>query len=160
MPSDPEVIERQIRIRAPRDLVFAHFLDPAKMTAWQGVTAELDPQPGGRYRVNVTGRDVVLGEFVAVEAPDRIALKWGWENPKHPVNAGSTDVEITFEESGELTRVTVRHTGVAASERLNTAYGWQHYLTRLGLVAVGRDPGPDPWVDPTVARAVLEGQSR
>lgn len=146
-PSEPDVIERQIRVRADRNLVFSYFIDPAKMTAWQGITAELDPKPGGLYRVNVTGRDIVRGEFTAVEAGERIALTWGWETQHHPIKPGSTQVEITFADEGETTRVKIRHTGVAAPERLNTAYGWQHYLTRLGLVVTGRDPGPDPWVD-------------
>ncbi|MEK7214102.1 MAG: SRPBCC family protein [Chloroflexota bacterium] len=150
-PTEPDVIERQIRIRAGRDLVFSYFTDPVKMTAWQGITAELDPKPGGTYRINVTGRDIVRGEFTAVEPPERIAMTWGWETQGHPIKPGSTQVEITFTEEGETTRVKIRQTGVAAPERLNTAYGWQHYLTRLGLVASGRDPGPDPWADPKAA---------
>ena len=140
------VLERQTRVRAPKAEVFQYFVDPEKMQQWQGIEAKLDPTPGGIYWVNVTGRDILSGEFVSVEPNDRIVLKWGWETPGHPIKPGSTEVEITFIEEGELTRVLVRHTGIVEDWRQQMGVGWQHYLTRLTMIAGGRDPGPDPWV--------------
>ena len=56
--NDTGVIEREIRIAAPPDVIFGFFTDPEKMIRWKGTTAELDPRPGGIYRVNVTGREI------------------------------------------------------------------------------------------------------
>lgn len=140
------ILERQIRIRASKAEIFPYFIDVDKMMLWQGIEAKLDPTPGGIYWVNVTGRDILRGEFVSVEPNDRIVLKWGWETPGHPIRPSSTDVEITFTEEAETTRVLVRHSGIPAEHRMQMGVGWQHYLTRLGILASGRDPGPDPWV--------------
>lgn len=143
----PEILERQIRVRASSAVIFPYFIDPGKMMEWQGIAVELDPKPGGVYWVNVTGRDIIRGEFVSIEPDRRIVLKWGWETPGHPIKPSSTDVEVTLTEEGETTRVLVRHAGIPQEHRLQMGVGWQHYLTRLALVASGRDPGPDPWVD-------------
>lgn len=141
-----EAIERSLRVRVPPETVFAYWVEPDKFLKWQGVEAELDPRPGGIYRVNVTGRDITRGEFLEVEPGKRLVFTWGFERPGHPVPAGSTRVEVDFVPNGDVTIVRVRHYGIAKREQLNTAYGWQGYLTRLGLVVAGRDPGPDPMV--------------
>jgi uncharacterized protein YndB with AHSA1/START domain len=146
--SQPEPTVRQVRIRAPRELVFAHWVEPEKMLKWLGVSAELDPKPGGICRINVTGRDIMRGEFKEVVPNEKLVLSWGWEAAGHPIPVGSTEVEVGFTENGEQTIVRVEHRGLPKSEELNQAYGWQHYLGRLGVLCVGRDPGPDPWVVP------------
>jgi len=143
-----EPVERQLRVRVPAATAYSYWVDPAKMMQWQGMEAELDPRPGGVYRVNVTGRDVTCGEFVEVTPNQRLVFTWGFDRAGHPIPAASTRVEVEFVEQGDVTVVKVRHSGIAKAEQLNTAYGWQHYLTRLGLVVAGRDPGPDPWLSP------------
>ena len=40
--------------------------------------AELDPRPGGLYRIHVPGGRVAEGRFVALEPPHRIVFTWGW----------------------------------------------------------------------------------
>ena len=55
----PGAGELEVRIQAPPETVFEFFVDPEKMTRWKGTEAELDPRPGGRYRVGgiAGGRD-------------------------------------------------------------------------------------------------------
>lgn len=72
-------VEREIRVRARPETVFAYFTDPAKMMEWKGIEAELDPKPGGIYRVNVTGRDIARGEYVEIAPPSKVVFTWGWE---------------------------------------------------------------------------------
>lgn len=144
-----EPIVRQARARAPLEAVYAYFVDREKMLQWMGVSADLDPQPGGRFRINVTGRDIAVGEYLEVVPNQRLVFTWGWEAPGHPLPPGSTTVEVTFTQQGEVTVARVEHRDVPKAEWMNTAYGWQHYLSRLGLVAVSRDPGPDSWAVPT-----------
>jgi hypothetical protein len=45
--------------------------------------------------------------------------------------------------SSHVLRLT--HFGVSGSSRERHIAGWSHYLKRLELVAVGTDPGPDPY---------------
>ncbi len=42
-----DVLERVVRIAARPETVFSYFTDPKKMTLWKGISAQLDPQPGG-----------------------------------------------------------------------------------------------------------------
>lgn len=44
----------------------------------QGVKAELDPRPGGVYRVWMDADTVARGEYVEVESPRRVVFTWGW----------------------------------------------------------------------------------
>ncbi len=153
--TDSEPVVRQSRIRAPAETLFTFFTDPEKMLLWMGVEAQLDPRPGGLCRVNVTGRDILRAEYTEIVPNEKIVFSWGWEAPGHPLPPGSSTVEITFTQQGELTIVRVAHHGLPRAEQLNQAYGWQHYLGRLGMAAIGRDSGPDPWVVPEEQRKSL-----
>jgi uncharacterized protein YndB with AHSA1/START domain len=140
-----DVYERELRIAARPEVIFDFFIDPVKMLRWKGTEAALDARPGGVYRVNVTGRDIALGEYVAIEPPHRIVFTWGWENS--PIAPGSTTVEVTLTPDGDGTLLRLRHSGLVSEEaRAQHAQGWEHFLPRLAIVAAGGDAGPDPWV--------------
>ena len=146
MVSQADVYEKEVRIAAKPDVVFEFFTDPVKMMRWKGVEAALDARPGGVYRVNVTGRDVALGEYVAVEPPHRVVFTWGWENS--PIAPGSTTVEVTLTPDGDGTLLRLRHSGLVSEEaRAQHAHGWEHYLARLAIAAPGGDAGHDPMTD-------------
>jgi uncharacterized protein YndB with AHSA1/START domain len=78
-PEIATVVEREVRIAARPETVFDFFVDPAKMRRWKGRKAELDPKPGGVYRVEINEQAVVSGEYLEVEAPSRLVFTWGWE---------------------------------------------------------------------------------
>ena len=61
-----------------------------------GVAAELDPRPGGIFRLdpNGSGSDAISGTFVEVTPPTRIVFTWGYASPGHRLPPGSTTVEI------------------------------------------------------------------
>lgn len=138
-------IDLSVRIDAPPSTVFPYFVDPARMCAWMGIDATADPRPGGAYRVDVTGRDVAVGEYVEVVPDERVVWTWGFEGSE-AVPPGSTTVEITLEADGDATVVRLRHLGLPTPERVqrHTA-GWRHYLPRLHAAAGGSDPGRDEW---------------
>jgi uncharacterized protein YndB with AHSA1/START domain len=142
--ADVDYVEKEVRIAARPEVVYEFFTDPVKMIRWKGVDAMLDPRPGGTYRVNVTGKEVALGEYVELVPHSRIVLTWGWEGS--PIAPGSTRVEITLTPDGDGTLLRLRHSGLAGEAALQHAEGWDHFLPRLAMAAAGEDPGPDPWV--------------
>jgi uncharacterized protein YndB with AHSA1/START domain len=74
----PDAGELEVRIQARPETVFEFFVDPEKMTRWKGTEAELDPRPGGRYRVGgIAGGATVVGEFVEIDPPRRLVFTWG-----------------------------------------------------------------------------------
>ena len=135
------VIEVERRIDAPPDEVFAYLTDPAKYTRWKGQQAELEPRPGGLYRVRMGPDAVALGEYVEVEPPNRVVFTWGWEG-SGDVPPGSTTVEITLRQDGDGTLLRLRHTGFPSEADADLhREGWEMYVGRLVAVAAGEGPG-------------------
>jgi uncharacterized protein YndB with AHSA1/START domain len=126
-----------------RTVVFAYFIDPELYQRWKGNTPELDPRPGGLYRVLMPSGDLVRGEYVTVEPPTRVVFTWGFQGSSD-LPPGASTVEITLHADGDDTIVRLRHERLRSDEsRQQHEIGWQHYLERLALVASSKDPGPD-----------------
>lgn len=143
-------VKREIRVAARPETVFAYFTDPQRMTQWKGIEAQLEPRPGGLYRVNINGRHVAQGRYVEIVPPRRLVLTWGWEGEGHPIPPGSTTVEITLVPDGDGTIVRLVHSGLPdENARMEHTKGWDHYLGRLTVRASGGDPGPDPMLTQT-----------
>jgi uncharacterized protein YndB with AHSA1/START domain len=145
---DEPPIEKEIFIEAPPEEVFPYLTESGKYLLWMGVAAELDARPGGIFKVDPNGRDVVFGEFIEVVRPHRVVFTWGWKEPGHPLPAGSSRVEIELHPHDRGTRLRLRHFGVPGTLRERHDGGWDHYLGRLKMVVAGRDPGPDPYCVP------------
>ena len=139
---DSESVQLEVRIDASPEAVFPYFTDPAKMLLWKGVSVTLDPRPGGVYRVEMNGRDVVRGEYLEVTPNSRVVFTWGWEGSSLP--PGSSTVEVTLIPDGDGTIVRLRHLGLTDEQRVEHAKGWEHYMARLTIAAAGGTPGPDP----------------
>jgi uncharacterized protein YndB with AHSA1/START domain len=139
--------ECEVRIDASPDVVFDFLIDEDKMLLWKGVRAELDPRPGGIFKVEVTPGWVALGEYTEIDRPRLVAFTWGWEGEGSPVAVGSSLVRITLEPDGGGTLLSLVHAGLPSEEMLDAHNdGWRHFLARLQIAAVGGDPGPDPWI--------------
>ena len=130
-------IEITQRIEAPPETVFAYLTDSRRFVKWMGVGAQLDPRPGGRYRIDVDGEHIASGEYREVDPPRRIMMSWGWEG--HPtVPPGSTTVEITLTPEQGATVLRLRHLGLPdEGERGQHSDGWKLYLGKLATL------GPD-----------------
>jgi uncharacterized protein (TIGR02453 family) len=131
-------------IDATPETVFSFFCDPGRWLSWQGVAAEIDPRPGGTFRMNVRGDGYAAGEFVVIDPCERIVWTWGWENEALGVPPGSSTVEVTFRAERGGTLVRLRHSGLPPIALDPHEQGWNHYLDRLAVRAPGGDPGPDP----------------
>ena len=141
-------VEREISIAARPETVWRFLVEPELATRWMGGTADLDPRPGGIYRVEVLSGNTASGEFVALDPPHRLVFTWGWEpgGMSSPVTPGSTTVEIELVPEGDGTTLRFCHRDLPdADSAARHGHGWDHYLERLVIVAGGGDPGADPW---------------
>lgn len=132
-----------LRIAAAPEAVFPYLTDPKLLVRWMGDWADLVPEPGGTYAVDIGGVPV-RGRFVEVDPPRRVVFTWGVAG-RDDLPAGGSTVEITLRPDGAATVVELVHRDLPPEERPRHADGWDHYLPRLATAAGGGDPGPDPW---------------
>jgi uncharacterized protein YndB with AHSA1/START domain len=157
-------VEVTVRVPAVHSEVFSYFTDPARYVQWMGSEADLDPVPGGVYRVRMADGFSAAGQFLAVESPHLVVFSWGFADDEaasrtkggraggepggagaSAMRAGSTRVTVTLEEEDGGTRLTLRHENLPSdSLREGHDVAWNTYLPRLALRAAGGDPGPDP----------------
>jgi uncharacterized protein YndB with AHSA1/START domain len=134
---------REMLIDARPETVFELLTVPHRHLEWQGTEADLDPRPGGVYRVRVGGNHDAVGEFVEVVPNEKVVFTFGWDAPGHPIGPGSTTVEYTLHAEGDKTRVRLVHRGLPDDAVAGHTLGWDHYLARLAIVGGGGDAGPD-----------------
>jgi uncharacterized protein YndB with AHSA1/START domain len=137
-------VEIRLRIAAPPESVYPYLIEPDRYVRWQGIKAELDPRPGGTFRVWMDDENIASGSYVELDPPRRVVITWGWEgNPELP--PGSTTVEFSLTADADGTVLLLRHSGLpdAASAAMHEE-GWQLFTGRLATVARGGDPGPMP----------------
>ena len=130
------------RIAASRADVYRFLTDSARWARWQGDTAEIEPVPGGLFRLTMPGGPMVEGRFVHLVPDERVIFTWGWQGSP-TVPPGSSTVEIELLPDGDGTVVRLTHRGLPPEDRAIHQAGWEHYLPRLAIVAVGGDAGPD-----------------
>jgi uncharacterized protein YndB with AHSA1/START domain len=134
---------REVIVAASPATIFELLTQPERHTEWMGTTAELDPRPGGAYRVLVGGNYPAVGEFVEVVPDERVVFRFGWDLPDHPIPARSTKVEISLIPEGEKTRVRLVHSELPDDAVGDHSQGWDRYLERLAVVAAGGTVEPD-----------------
>jgi uncharacterized protein YndB with AHSA1/START domain len=146
-------LTREIMVDASPDIIFPFLTDPARHVLWMGTEAQLDARTGGGYRVQVQGKHPAVGEFVEVVPDRKVVFTFGWDEPDHPIPAGSTKVEITLTPDGNKTRVRLVHRGLPDDAVSDHTQGWDHYLERLAVVSTGGDAGPDTSMESAPASA-------
>jgi uncharacterized protein YndB with AHSA1/START domain len=134
---------REIMIDATPETIWPFLTEPGRHVEWDGTVAEIDPRPGGIYRVLVAGQFQSAGEYVEVVPLEKVVFTFGWEQEGHPIPPGSTTVEVSLHPEGSKTRVRLTHRGLPADAIADHSHGWDHYLGRLAVAATGGDPGPD-----------------
>ncbi|HZA74856.1 MAG TPA: SRPBCC domain-containing protein [Acidimicrobiales bacterium] len=132
-----------IRIGTKPEDVFPYLADASLMVRWMGDWAELDPTPGGRFVVDITGVPI-RGRFVVVEPPHRLVFTWGAAGSE-VLPPGSTTVEISLQADGDETVLELVHRDLPPEEAPKHDVGWAHFLPRLAVAASGGDAGPDEW---------------
>ncbi len=142
--SSSKAIELEVRVAAKAETIFPFLIDSSKVALWFGAEANVEPRPGGIYKVQINNQDIARGEVIEIEANKRIVFTFGWEGEGNPTPPGSSRIEISLMPDGDATVVRLRHTGLPEITRNDHRGGWEMYLGRLTAVAEGRDPGRDP----------------
>lgn len=140
MTGEEDVIEREIFIAAAPDIVFGFLVDPTLMAKWIGLFHNLDPRPGGIFKVEVSRGNVARGLYTEVTPFSRVAFTWGWETQNRSLSLlppGASLVEFELESKDAGTLVRLRHS------RLPTAFSaihgerWSLYLGQLEAAVRG-----------------------
>lgn len=133
-----KVGERQIRTErtfpAPRDRVFATYMDPELIPQWWGrrkdttVVELMEPETGGDWRYRCESDDgtiVFRGTFREVTPPERIVQTFEWDGMPGFVSVDSSE----FEDLGDGTT------------RIVTTSTFFHQAERDGMIEYGMEKG-------------------
>ena len=72
--TDNGVIKKEIFIECRPETLFSFFIDPDKMVRWMGRHILLEPKIGGKYRIDVNGSDIAMGEYLEIKPYEKIIL--------------------------------------------------------------------------------------
>jgi uncharacterized protein YndB with AHSA1/START domain len=134
---------REIMIEATPETIWPFLTEPDQLVQWHGTVGEIDPRPGGIYRVLVAGQFQSAGLYVEVVPMEKVVFTFGWEEGSRLIPPGSTTIEITLHPEGDKTRVRLVHSGLPDDALDDHGRGWALYLERLAVRVAGGDPGPD-----------------
>jgi len=128
-----EIVKATVRIAASPAEVFPYLVDPSLIVQWIGTWADLNPQPGGVFALDM-GDTPARGSYISVEPPDRVVFTWGIPG-NEVLPPGSSTVEILLKADGDETIVELTHRELP-SEMLSTHQaGWDECVEKLRQVA-------------------------
>ncbi|MDH4143931.1 MAG: SRPBCC domain-containing protein [Acidimicrobiia bacterium] len=135
-PATHRQLDFDLFIAASPSTVWQFWVDPDRMCEWWGTEAELDPRPGGIYRVAMSADGPVMsGTYVELQPCERLVFLFGWEDASLAVRPGSTRVEVTMRPERDGTRLQLRHTDLPAASTEAHRDGWEHFLDQLVDIA-------------------------
>jgi uncharacterized protein YndB with AHSA1/START domain len=148
-------IEREIRIEAPIEVVWAVITEPDQISQWFANEVDIEARPGAEGTFTFVNRETGKASSYNVhverlEPPYRFAFRWVYPDGVVPGPTNAPLVEFTLaEESDEVTRLTLVESGIRATawddaekERYYAEHeaGWERMTGRLWDYASGRVP--------------------
>ena len=152
-----DAVVHEVELAAPPDEVFQMFIDPTRLIRWIGITAELEPRPGGQFRFEIQPGQFCVGQYVKLDPPRSLELTWGWTEAFFDLPPGASRVRVELTPSVGGTRLRLIHDHLPGEIRLLHDEGWTAFLARLAAAMAGRAPGDYPTGEPAErARALTE----
>jgi uncharacterized protein YndB with AHSA1/START domain len=119
--------------------VYREWTDPALLGEWmcpqpaRATSIELDPRIGGHMRIGIVEGDLsfdVVGEYVELEPPHRLAFTWHCSH--WPDHVQSSLVTVTIEDhDSHSSLMTIRHSLLDADLRAQHEDGWRRAMEQL-----------------------------
>ena len=150
---DDGVVRVERWIDAAPETVFSFFSDPGRWLSWQGVTAEIDPRPGGIFRMNVRGDGYAAGGFVD-QQPRRVARRRRVLGDRLD---GQGVVEVGEAHGGRLNLPAPGRRGAGTARNDTPGRGWRRAFSEAAPAAARRDPDTAPAPPRGGARARRRG---
>lgn len=156
-----EQLQRDVWIRADRELVFRFFTDSGRFAKWWGAGSTIDPQVGGKVYIRHPNGVEMSGEVLEIEDPQRIVFSYGYVGG-NPIPPGGSRVTIRLEPETGGTRLRLLHEFADAAVRDNHVQGWRFQLSLFAnAVADERFAGSDGVADAWFAAwAIPDGAAR
>lgn len=125
---------------APED-VWPWLVEPGRLNDWLG-DVEVEPHPGGAYRIRFTMAPVVMeGTVTAIDPPRHLALIW-----REPWFTGDDVLlEFALEPHAEGTLLTLTHTFPEGYDPQDYLAGWHEFLDAVEDAMAG---APFDWKAP------------
>jgi uncharacterized protein YndB with AHSA1/START domain len=144
------VIEREVVIEAPVEVVWRTITEPDQLSRWFAGRVELAAEPGGHgFMESGDQGGPVVAEVV--DPPTRFSFGWDCPRGQEPAAGNSMLVEFTLTPEGdERARLRVVESGHellawpgAEKQRYAGEHrgGWPTYLDRLATLLAKRRPG-------------------
>jgi uncharacterized protein YndB with AHSA1/START domain/DNA-binding transcriptional ArsR family regulator len=129
---DPEAVVVAVPLALAPEAAFSHLTDPVLLPRWLGERAQLEPRPGGAFRVELGGGDVAAGAYVEVDPPRRVAFTWGAEGVPGELGPGTSLVEVDVQPAdGGGCVLRLAHHGLPAWARGAHLATWARQLAEL-----------------------------
>lgn len=132
---DSSVVECEIFIAAPPEVVFPFLVEPELMKHWIGTLLAGGRSAEGTFAIAMGSGHVASGAYTLILPPHRISFTWGWEEQESfPPGTSLVEIELLPRNGGTLVRL--RHSGLpenAPSPFSPESHGtrWPGYLARL-----------------------------
>lgn len=136
-PDGGEVLVVRRVLPAPRERVFAAWLDPESLAQWMrpdtvaATVVEVDPRVGGRFRIAMQRGDGEVehrGEYLTIDPPRR--LEFTWISAYTDTRPTVVTVELLEREGG--TELVLTHRRLPASRVDAHRQGWTDIVRNLG----------------------------
>ena len=134
------VLRIERTFNAPAQAVFDAWTNPDVMARWwhagpdwETPVAEADLRVGGGLRVTMRAPNGdeygAKGEYTEIEAPERLAFTWTWDDS----DGQASLIELDFSEQDGVTTVVLTHSGLSGEEsKRSHTEGWNNVLDNLG----------------------------
>ena len=158
---DGDAVIHELILPGSAGQVFDMFTDARQLIRWIGISADLQPRPGGRFRFEVTPGQFCEGQYVIVDRPVRLVFTWGWTDPGFGLAPGTSRVDVTLApagDDGQQTRLRLVHTGLTGDLGLLHDDGWSRFLARLAAVTGGGESAAYPRERPAGRLTALHRQ--
>ena len=117
-------LHKNIWIDAPLESVYNCFTKSEAMLAWHGKEVELNPVPGGVYKVVFEDGTVILGQYLSVDPLKKVVYTASYGNV-------SSVITVEFFEEDGGTRLKLEQVFDPGQDISSFDAGWDYFLGLL-----------------------------